>query len=79
MNDPVPDALDLDEKNALALAIVPISSEGTANTGPSFNMENGATGWELALVTAPSSNESAVAAATRLVSNNHVCFYNLGR
>ncbi|GFS40798.1 ENTH/ANTH/VHS superfamily protein [Actinidia rufa] len=40
LNDPVPGAPKLDEKNALALAIVPV-------------------GWELALVTAPSSNESA--------------------
>lgn len=58
LNDPAPVASELDEKNALALAIVPVADQSTpAATDPA----NGATGWELALVTAPSSNENATA------------------
>ncbi|XP_057538523.1 putative clathrin assembly protein At5g35200 [Amaranthus tricolor] len=57
LDDPKPIASDLDEKNALALAIVPIDDFSTAAPAP--KLENGATGWELALVTAPSSNEPA--------------------
>ncbi|XP_074274016.1 putative clathrin assembly protein At5g35200 isoform X2 [Silene latifolia] len=60
MDDPTPVASDLDEKNALALAIVSVDDLST--TAPPPNLQNGATGWELALVTAPSSNESATAA-----------------
>ncbi|GMY35802.1 putative clathrin assembly protein At5g35200 [Fagus crenata] len=60
LHDPTPAASELDEKNAMALAIVPISYQ-SAPTAP--NLANGATGWELALVTAPSSNESAAAAS----------------
>ncbi|XP_009363972.2 LOW QUALITY PROTEIN: putative clathrin assembly protein At5g35200 [Pyrus x bretschneideri] len=60
LNDPVPNTRELDDKNALALAIVPVSDQPTS-TAPT--LENGATGWELALVTAPSSNESAVASS----------------
>ncbi|XP_057514233.1 putative clathrin assembly protein At5g35200 [Actinidia eriantha] len=56
LNDPVPGAPELDEKNALALAIVPIADQSTP-AGP--NPLNGTTGWELALVIAPSSNENA--------------------
>ncbi|KAK3039989.1 hypothetical protein RJ639_027179, partial [Escallonia herrerae] len=60
LNDPLPAASELDEKNAMALAIVPVGDQPTSN-GP--DLANGATGWELALVTAPSSNESATAAS----------------
>ncbi|BBH08523.1 ENTH/ANTH/VHS superfamily protein [Prunus dulcis] len=60
LNDPVPDTKDLDEKNAMALAIVPVSDQ-PPSTAPIH--ANGTTGWELALVTAPSSNESATAAS----------------
>ncbi|XP_022882408.1 putative clathrin assembly protein At5g35200 [Olea europaea var. sylvestris] len=57
LEDPVPAASELDEKNAMALAIVPAGvADQPGSTGP--NLSNGATGWELALVTAPSSNES---------------------
>ncbi|KAF6158113.1 hypothetical protein GIB67_014907 [Kingdonia uniflora] len=59
-SDPIPDASELDEKNALALAIVPVDNP-SATAGP--NPANGSTGWELALVTAPSSNESTTAAS----------------
>ncbi|KAI4335671.1 hypothetical protein L6164_014299 [Bauhinia variegata] len=58
LDDPVPAASELEEKNALALAIVPADQPTPAVT----NQANGTTGWELALVTAPSSNESATAA-----------------
>ncbi|KAJ9141018.1 hypothetical protein P3X46_031603 [Hevea brasiliensis] len=60
LDDPVPAASELDEKNALALAIVPVSDQ-TSTTIPSH--ANGTTGWELALVTAPSSNDSAATAS----------------
>ncbi|KAA8522978.1 hypothetical protein F0562_009401 [Nyssa sinensis] len=60
LNDPIPDASELDEKNAQALAIVPVAAQPTyAGLTPA----NGTTGWELALVTAPSSNEGATAAS----------------
>ncbi|KAJ8753264.1 hypothetical protein K2173_017883 [Erythroxylum novogranatense] len=58
LDDPVPAASELDEKNALALAIVPVADR-TSATVPT--QVNGTTGWELALVTAPSSNETAAA------------------
>ncbi|ESW27051.1 hypothetical protein PHAVU_003G169400 [Phaseolus vulgaris] len=61
LEDPVPAALELEEKNALALAIVPIAVEQQPSAVS--NPTNGTTGWELALVTAPSSNESAAAAS----------------
>ncbi|KAJ6699828.1 hypothetical protein OIU79_012969 [Salix purpurea] len=60
LDDPVPVASELDEKNALALAIVPVA-EQQSTAIPSH--ANGTTGWELALVSAPSSNESAAAAS----------------
>lgn len=60
MDDPKPVASELEEKNAFALAIVPIDDLST--TTPAPKLQNGTTGWELALVTAPSSNESSIAA-----------------
>ncbi|KAF7806434.1 putative clathrin assembly protein [Senna tora] len=57
--DTVPAASELEEKNALALAIVPVSDQPTSVS----SQANGTTGWELALVTAPSSNETATAAS----------------
>ncbi|PNY12632.1 clathrin assembly protein [Trifolium pratense] len=60
MEDPLPAAAELDEKNALALAIVTVADQQPSAVS---NHANGATGWELALVTAPSSNESAAAAS----------------
>ncbi|CAE6199897.1 unnamed protein product [Arabidopsis arenosa] len=59
MDDPAPVISELEEKNALALAIVPVSVEPPASTTDFTN--GNSTGWELALVTAPSSNESAAA------------------
>lgn len=58
LNDPIPDASELDAKNSLALAIVPVGDQ-PPSTAPT--PANGTTGWELALVTAPSSNENATA------------------
>ncbi|KAF4392060.1 hypothetical protein F8388_004389 [Cannabis sativa] len=60
LNDPVPDIKELDEKNAMALAIVPVTDQ-QPSTAPTY--ANGTSGWELALVTAPSSNETATAAS----------------
>lgn len=62
LDDPNPVASELDEKNSMALAIVPEAnpSNGVASTGP--NLSTGTTGWELALVTAPSSNGGATTA-----------------
>ncbi|XP_039031715.1 putative clathrin assembly protein At5g35200 [Hibiscus syriacus] len=59
LNDPSPVASKLDEKNALELAIVPVA-EQTTPAAVSVQA-TGTTGWELALVTAPSSNDSAAA------------------
>ncbi|KAK1400056.1 putative clathrin assembly protein [Heracleum sosnowskyi] len=56
MNNPIPEASGLDEKNASALAIVPVDTQST-NTGP--DLANGGTGWELALVSTPNSSDSA--------------------
>ncbi|KAJ7518642.1 hypothetical protein O6H91_20G001600 [Diphasiastrum complanatum] len=63
--DASPDPSALEESNALALAIVPsdatsniTSSSPDANGG--WNLDSGATGWELALVSNPSSNETAL-------------------
>ncbi|XP_047337546.1 putative clathrin assembly protein At5g35200 [Impatiens glandulifera] len=59
LNDPVTAAAsELDEKNALALAIVPIATADYPDS-TSRNLANGTTGWELALVTAPSFSETA--------------------
>ncbi|XP_051152487.1 putative clathrin assembly protein At5g35200 [Andrographis paniculata] len=59
LHEPLPAASELDEKNAMALAIVPVASGQSHTTAP--NPANGTSGWELALVTAPSSNETAAA------------------
>ncbi|KAK1275553.1 putative clathrin assembly protein [Acorus gramineus] len=53
-------ALELDEKNSLALAIVPADNASATTPSGGFSPTSTSTGWELALVTAPSSNESAV-------------------
>ncbi|KAL8037472.1 hypothetical protein ABFX02_11G042100 [Erythranthe guttata] len=62
LNEPLPAASELDEKNSLALAIIPAgAAEQPGSTVQ--NLTNGTTGWELALVTAPSSADSATAAS----------------
>ncbi|KAG6757651.1 hypothetical protein POTOM_037971 [Populus tomentosa] len=61
LNYAAPNASSIEESNALALAIIPSES----NAAPTFNSAAGQakdldpTGWELALVTTPSSNISA--------------------
>ncbi|CAN8232521.1 unnamed protein product [Cochlearia groenlandica] len=55
MDDHAPVASEFEDKNALALAIVPVTVE------PAVTTDFTSTGWELALVTAPSSNEVAAA------------------
>ncbi|XP_078443307.1 ENTH/ANTH/VHS superfamily protein isoform X2 [Wolffia australiana] len=60
LSDPTPEASNLDMKNAMALAIVPVE-HSTATASSSSTIEAGTTGWELALVSAPSSQESAAA------------------
>ncbi|KAL9352622.1 hypothetical protein Peur_055302 [Populus x canadensis] len=61
LNYAAPDASSIEESNALALAIIPSES----NAAPTFNSAAGQAkdfdpaGWELALVTTPSSNISA--------------------
>ncbi|CAI0629387.1 unnamed protein product [Linum tenue] len=50
---------ELDERNSLALAIVPVGDQQPAAAPTQAN----GTGWELALVTAPSSNETTSAAS----------------
>ncbi|KAL4571454.1 hypothetical protein LXL04_018214 [Taraxacum kok-saghyz] len=62
LDDPVTDAFDFDQKNSMALAIVPVDQPTpTATTA----VNGTTTGWELALVTAPSSN-ATTASATKL-------------
>jgi len=62
LNEPSPAATAIEEQNALALAIVPI--DDVPKAAPAF--ENGVAGWELALVTAPSSTETAVTSSKKL-------------
>ncbi|EPS57540.1 hypothetical protein M569_17277, partial [Genlisea aurea] len=60
LREPSPAASELDEKNAMALAIVPV--EQRTQNQPVLSA-GATTGWELALVSAPSSNETAASAA----------------
>ncbi|KAJ7235649.1 hypothetical protein O6H91_07G087800 [Diphasiastrum complanatum] len=65
LNEATPDPSALEESNALALAIVPSGTtsnvtSSSANTNGGWNLESGTTGWELALVSNPSSNEAAL-------------------
>ncbi|CAD6249073.1 unnamed protein product [Miscanthus lutarioriparius] len=58
INESTPDTSEIDQKNAAALAIVPQDNAPKAPAPTST--ESVATSWELALVTAPSSNGNAV-------------------
>ncbi|CAK8565550.1 unnamed protein product [Lathyrus sativus] len=60
MEDPIPATAELNEKNALALAILLVADQQPFAV---LNHASGTTGWELALVMAPNSNESATAAS----------------
>ncbi|KAJ6831265.1 putative clathrin assembly protein [Iris pallida] len=63
LHETSPDAIELENQNALALAIVPVDNLSTSASTANMTLESGTTGWELALVTAPSSNETATAAS----------------
>ncbi|KAL5985710.1 hypothetical protein ACLOJK_027697 [Asimina triloba] len=71
LDDPSPVASDFDEKNAMALAIVPVSIPSTTVASQSPDPTNETTGWELALVTAPCSNESTTN-VTKLILHNSI-------
>ncbi|KAF7808667.1 putative clathrin assembly protein [Senna tora] len=62
LNDTAPDASSIEERNALALAIVPTETGTTSAFQSSAAQANDfdPTGWELALVATPSSNISSV-------------------
>ncbi|PSR91061.1 Clathrin assembly protein [Actinidia chinensis var. chinensis] len=55
-----PDASAIEESNALALAIVPSGTAASLDTGALQAKDFDPTGWELALVSTPSSNLSSV-------------------
>ncbi|KAL7228067.1 hypothetical protein ACSBR1_022858 [Camellia fascicularis] len=59
LDESIVEKFELGDKNALALAVV--TSEYPANSAVSSNLASESTSWELALVTAPSSNGAAVA------------------
>eukprot|EP00257_Ricinus_communis_P023436 XP_015583422.1 putative clathrin assembly protein At5g35200 isoform X1 [Ricinus communis] len=61
LNELTQEEPELDEQNPLALAIVP--SDNSLCSETSINSTSQTTSWELALVTAPSSNGAAVAAS----------------
>uniref|UniRef100_A0A0E0E5Y1 ENTH domain-containing protein n=1 Tax=Oryza meridionalis TaxID=40149 RepID=A0A0E0E5Y1_9ORYZ len=58
LNEVNPAAAQLEENNALALAIVPPGSNTSAGAGSGFGGMLGSSGWELALVTEPNSSSS---------------------
>ncbi|XP_010274743.1 PREDICTED: putative clathrin assembly protein At2g01600 [Nelumbo nucifera] len=60
LNATNPDASAIEESNALALAIVPSTSISSHDNGTVQAKDIDPTGWELALVTTPSSNISSV-------------------
>ncbi|KAK4785442.1 hypothetical protein SAY86_002131 [Trapa natans] len=59
LNDNTSDPFSLEEKNALALAIVPVGPGSTFDSSDTQIKDFDPTGWELALVTTPSTNISA--------------------
>ncbi|XP_057868334.1 putative clathrin assembly protein At5g35200 isoform X1 [Cryptomeria japonica] len=59
LDDISPDPSALEERNALALAIVPATDTASnGNLNNALDLSNGATGWELALVTTSTSSSS---------------------
>ncbi|MED6182847.1 hypothetical protein PIB30_032640 [Stylosanthes scabra] len=62
LNDTAPDVSSLEERNALALAIVPTENGTSSAFNPSATQPKDfdPTGWELALVTTPSTDISSV-------------------
>lgn len=63
LDDPAPALAELDEKNANALALVPVGSMNQTDSTGGPNLANGVTGWELAFVEAPTSNETSTTAS----------------
>ncbi|WVZ73257.1 hypothetical protein U9M48_021585 [Paspalum notatum var. saurae] len=61
MNESTPDTSEIDQKNASALSIV--QQDNAPKAAATSSTENVTTSWELALVTAPSSNGNAVASS----------------
>ncbi|CAM6098149.1 unnamed protein product [Calypogeia fissa] len=63
LDDSLPSPSHLEDQNAMALAIVPAgpSTNGTGGSHTNGGFDGNATGWELALVTTPSSNGSTAA------------------
>ncbi|XP_028059311.1 putative clathrin assembly protein At2g01600 [Camellia sinensis] len=55
-----PDASAIEDSNALALAIIPSDTASSLDSGAVLAKDFDPTGWELALVTTPSSNMSSV-------------------
>jgi len=77
LNDPSPAVSAIEESNALALAIVP--TEGTSTTGNTAFQDRGfdPTGWELALVTAPSNTTSSASSSTLVgFFDLHIFFFS---
>ncbi|CAL0329774.1 unnamed protein product [Lupinus luteus] len=62
LNDTAPNESSIEERNAFALAIVPTETDATSAFNPiaAQTKDFDPTGWELALVTAPSTNISSV-------------------
>ncbi|KAH9620303.1 hypothetical protein KSS87_005715 [Heliosperma pusillum] len=60
-----PRAVELEESNALALAIIPSGSENQSTRSNALT-ELGSSGWELALVTTPSNINNAPSPSTKL-------------
>ncbi|KAL2645400.1 hypothetical protein R1flu_012987 [Riccia fluitans] len=66
LGDMLPNASQLEDQNALALAIVPQSSTSNGNTHDAnggIDLHSGATGWELALVTTPTAGNGTTTAS----------------
>ncbi|KAF8389986.1 hypothetical protein HHK36_024506 [Tetracentron sinense] len=60
LNSTAPDAYAIEERNALALAIIPSDAASSYEPGIVQTKDMDPTGWELALVTTPSNNISSV-------------------
>uniref|UniRef100_A0A0D3ESU4 ENTH domain-containing protein n=1 Tax=Oryza barthii TaxID=65489 RepID=A0A0D3ESU4_9ORYZ len=67
LSDPTPSVSAIEESNALALAIIPTGGE-TSTSGTATLQDKGfdPTGWELALVTTPSTNTNSMAMDSNL-------------
>ncbi|CAL0330331.1 unnamed protein product [Lupinus luteus] len=72
LNEINPKSLELEERNALALAILPPGGNNSSNLG--LSNISGTSGWELALVTAPS-NLTSQAPVRKLVSFSTLSYH----